>query len=395
MHGTAFASLSAHRVIPRLMILPLHLLLVADEPVGPVLDALRRAGYDPRPDYAATPKALGAALERRRWDVVLVCPDAGGVSAWDALARLQRHPAPPPMFVLTDEIDDADVVALLEEGARDVIRTSQLSRLGVAVARAVRSHRERTPSSPHDEASDSAFYALAEHMPVGLYRSTEDGRILYANPALARMLGRDTVDELLGEAIVGSVKYPRDDFSRQIAETGEVRDFEMRWKRADGHEIVTRESARAVRDEDGALLYYEGTMEDVTDERRVLEGERHRVGQLEALVRFNIAVDAAHKSDDLYGAVIRVVKDTMHADVAVLVARSDDDFDVHAWSQSLSREEVQACREQEVWRAHPVHTQPLLVPDVQAAEGPELIAPVRVFMQRNGLRALGDRKSVV
>jgi len=177
------------------MIFPLHFLFVADDPAAPVLAALRRAGYDPRPHHVTTPTAAGLALEQRAWDAVLVGPGVPTALVWDILGWMQRYDDSPPLFVVVDDALDADVVALIEGGARDVISASNLNRLGVAMARAMRDFRALPPaSSERPDPSDSAFYALAEHMPVGLYRSTEDGRILYANPALAQMLGQTPDD---------------------------------------------------------------------------------------------------------------------------------------------------------------------------------------------------------
>ena len=373
------------------MIFPLHLLLVADEPAAPVLAALRRAGYDPRPHHVTTATAAGLALEQRAWDAVLVGPGVPTASVWDVLGWLERYDDSPPLFVVVEDALDADVVALLEGGARDVVGMTHINRLGVSMARAMRNIRA-LPAAPPErpDASDSAFYALAEHMPVGLYRSTEDGRILYANPALAQILGYESVEDLLGEAIVERARYPREEFQRRIEADGEVRGFEMQWERADGQKVVTCENARAVRDAHGALLYYEGTMEDVTEERRALETERHRVEQLEALVRFSTAVDEARSSEALYGAVVRVIEETMRGDAAVLLGQSDGEFDIRAWSKNIPYEEVQVCRTQQVWATYPLEATPLLVRDERAVTGPNLVAPLRAFMRRAGLRALGS-----
>src|SRR5690554_1561915 len=100
---------------------PLYTLLVADAPVEPVLEALRRAGYDPRPGYVSTPETLGVALERQPWDVVIVCHDAAELSVWEALGWLEGRSLRPPLLVVGDRLDEADVVALIGEGVRDVI----------------------------------------------------------------------------------------------------------------------------------------------------------------------------------------------------------------------------------------------------------------------------------
>src|SRR5690606_14431723 len=182
-----------------LMIAPLHALLVAEAPAEPILESLRRSGYDPRPHYVLTPEALGAALIQRPWDVVIVHHGAVALSAWEVLGWLRRRPAHPPCLVVADDLDEGEGVELIEGGADDVIRTAHLARIGSGTAKALRRYREAM--APRDDEAgvptDPGFQALAEHMPVGLYRSTEDGRILYANPALARILGRDSVDELL------------------------------------------------------------------------------------------------------------------------------------------------------------------------------------------------------
>ncbi len=372
------------------MTFPLHTLLVADEPVEPLLDALRRAGYDPRPDCLATPKAFGAALERQTWDVVILCHDVADLSVWEALSWLQRTSPSPPTLIIAGGLDEADVVTLIEEGVRDIIHPSHIDRLGIAVAKALRSQRERRPSLPEaDTSADSAFRALAEHMPIGLYRTTEDGRILYANPALAQMLGRDSVEDLLGEEVFSSINYPREEFVRKLQEDGEVRDHEVRWEHPNGEIIFSRENTRAVRDSAGTLLYFEGTMEDVTEERRALHVEQHRARQLQAIVRFSAAVDAAQTSDDLDRAILCAVEEAMQADAAVFLRHSTDGFDVQTWSESIA-EEVRVGREQEVWKAYPIRTKPLLVRDERTMESPSLVDPVRHLMRQAGLRSLGS-----
>ncbi|MEP0548494.1 MAG: PAS domain S-box protein [Rhodothermales bacterium] len=370
------------------MTFPLHALLVSSTPADPVLDALRRAGYDPHPEFVSTPKALAASLDRRAWDAVVVCHDEVGISAWEVLAGVQHRASCPPVVVVGDALGEAEAVALIGEGVRDVIRTADLGRLGVVVAKALRSHREQLAPRAEPEA-ESAFHALAAHMPIGLYRSTADGRILYANHALAQILGCDAVEDLLGEQVITTIKYPREAFVREIEVAGEVRDFVMHWERTDGEFVVTRENTRSVRDASGTLLYYEGTMEDITEERRAFHVEQRRARQLEAIVRFSAAVDAAQGSNALDAAILRVVEEALQADAVVFLRHSAEGFDVQTWSERIA-EEVQACREQEVWKAYPVRTKPLLIRDERRLESPLLVGPMRDAMRQAGMRALGS-----
>ena len=370
------------------MIFPLHALLVSDTPAEPVLDALRGAGYDPETAHVSTSQALAAALDGRSWNVVLFCHDATSLSVWDVLGRVQQLASCPQLLVFGDTFDEAEAVALIREGVRDVIRTNDQHRLGVAVAKAVRSQREARAAQALPGASvEVAFQALAEHTPVGFYRSTEDGRFLYANRALARMLGHATAEDLLGESVRSIGQYPREDFLRAIVSAGEVRAFERSWTRADGALIVTRENARAVRGDDGALLYYEGTIEDLTHERRALYVEQRRARQYEAIARFNGAVDAADGEEAFEAALLRVVEEAFEADAAVLLQRSDEGVEAQAWSMCIA-DGIETSREREIRQMYPVGTEPILVHDEEVLDGESLIEPMRDAMRRVGMRAL-------
>src|SRR5262249_19662354 len=94
-----------------------------------------------------------------------------------------------------------------------------------------------------------------------------------ANPALARMLGYGSPAELV--ASVTDIARQlcvrperRDEFRRRLEKEGHVRDFENQIYRKDGAIIWTRVNARVVRDARGAVLYYEGTRQDVTERRK-------------------------------------------------------------------------------------------------------------------------------
>ena len=120
-------------------------------------------------------------------------------------------------------------------------------------------------------ASEERFRGLYENSSVGIYRTTPDGRILLANPALVKLLGYDTAAELverqLNEASF-EPRYSRQQFLAEIERTGEIRGLEAAWKRRDGTMIFVRESARAVRDDAGRTLYYDGVVEDVTQRKQ-------------------------------------------------------------------------------------------------------------------------------
>jgi len=123
---------------------------------------------------------------------------------------------------------------------------------------------------------EAQYRALFERVPVGLYRSTPDGTIVDANPAMAHMLGYPDPESLLGVDAI-SLYLDAEDRSRwrTLLEQADVlRDFDIQVRRNDGSIIWVRNTARAVKDERGRTIYYEGSLEDVTA-RRQAEAEIH------------------------------------------------------------------------------------------------------------------------
>jgi PAS domain S-box-containing protein len=121
--------------------------------------------------------------------------------------------------------------------------------------------------------SEVRFRSLFENNVIGMYRTIPDGRVLMANPALVRMLGYSSFEELSTRDLEEGYEpgYTRAEFKRAIERMGEIRGEESAWTRRDGTSLHVRESARVVRDERGKPLYYEGTVEDITERVRAQE----------------------------------------------------------------------------------------------------------------------------
>lgn len=125
----------------------------------------------------------------------------------------------------------------------------------------------------HRNEAESRFRGIFENAVEGIYQTTPAGQFMTANPALARMLGYDSLASL-SESIedVGKQVYVdpnrRDEFVEIITEHGLVFAFESEIRRADGETMWVSENASARRDLEGNLLYYEGTVEDITERRK-------------------------------------------------------------------------------------------------------------------------------
>lgn len=135
---------------------------------------------------------------------------------------------------------------------------------------------------------------LFKRLPVALYRSAPDGELLAANPALAKLLGYDSFAELAED--IESVESFYVDASRRelwlnnISEAGEVHDFDTELRRRDGSTVWVQDTARAVHDDDGRLLYCEGALIDMTDKVKAKKARDEFVATVSHELRNPISV---------------------------------------------------------------------------------------------------------
>src|SRR5580704_9594489 len=127
--------------------------------------------------------------------------------------------------------------------------------------------------------AEQKYRSIFEHCLEGIFQTTPDGQYLSANPALARMYGYESVDELIADLTDITRRLyvqagRRAEFIQLVREQGKVIDFESQIYRRDGSVILISENARVVRDEvSGEVLYYEGMVQDIS-RRKAAEEER-------------------------------------------------------------------------------------------------------------------------
>jgi two-component system, sensor histidine kinase and response regulator len=137
--------------------------------------------------------------------------------------------------------------------------------------------------------SEEMYRSIFENAIEGIFQTTPAGQYLNVNPALAKMYGYDSTQDLVaGLTAIDNQLYVdpnrRTEFVRLMQESGSVRGFESEIYRKDGTTMWISENARAVRDSSGTISYFEGMVEDIT-ERKWLETELHSSEQnLSALI---------------------------------------------------------------------------------------------------------------
>jgi len=117
--------------------------------------------------------------------------------------------------------------------------------------------------------AEENYRIIFENAVMGIYKSTPEGKHLFVNPALARIYGYDSPEELLDSIKDISTQLyvdpnRRKEFLKQLEEKGEVTNFESQIYRKDENIIWISENARAIKDKSGEIQYIVGTVEDIT-----------------------------------------------------------------------------------------------------------------------------------
>ena len=146
---------------------------------------------------------------------------------------------------------------------------------------------ERKRAEEELQKSEERFRSLYENSTIGLYRTTPEGKIILANPTLVKMLGYSSFEELAARNLEEEgfePTYERKQFIEQIEIKGEVHGLESAWTCNDGSTVYIRESARAIRGPNGKTLYFDGSVEDISERKLAEDAFKRERNLLNALM---------------------------------------------------------------------------------------------------------------
>ncbi|MGA8023069.1 MAG: PAS domain S-box protein, partial [Candidatus Acidiferrales bacterium] len=171
---------------------------------------------------------------------------------------------------------------------------------------------ERREAQRAQQQAEEKLSQLFENAVEGIFRASVEGQLLSVNPALARMCGYSSPEEMILSVQDMSQDLYADpqarvEFKRRMTEHGSVESFEYQLRRKDGARIWVSENARVVRVSNGEVVAYEGTMEDITERKR---------SELERQVTFEIihAVNVTDNLDDLLYLVYQALRKVLYAE---------------------------------------------------------------------------------
>jgi PAS domain S-box-containing protein len=201
---------------------------------------------------------------------------------------------------------------------------------------ALRDVRERCQAQEARRRAEERFRSIFDNTIEGIFQTTPDGRYIAANPALARIYGYDSADELMARLtdIAGQLYVDpqrRAEFRRLLERTGVVQGFESQIHRKDASITWISENARAVRDAQGALLYYEGTVIDIATRKAAEAAQRVEAEVASALARVGEEMIASIDSPQILDRLCQLTAEVLACDWSqALLWEPEDDVYVAA-----------------------------------------------------------------
>lgn len=188
-----------------------------------------------------------------------------------------------PVIVIGPPDTENVAVEVIRTGAQDYLVKDQLHAplLTQSILFATERQYERFSLAKEKE----NYYGIFDHLVEGIFRTTPDGHYLLANVALARIYGYDSPADLMASVTdIAQRLYVepgrREEFVAVMQQQDTVSGFESKIYRKDGSIIWIAENCRAVRDQHGRLLYYEGTVEDISERKHAEDQIRRTTGEL-------------------------------------------------------------------------------------------------------------------
>jgi phosphoserine phosphatase RsbU/P len=248
--------------------------------VASASDALREMGGSL--EQAEFDRA-GVALKHNSFSAILFEPVTANTASLFQVTSLTIQAPHLPIIVVGSVHDDSFAVETINAGAQGYLAREEFKPL--LMQRTIRCAIERQIERVALVAEKENYYGVFDHLIEGIFRTTPDGHYVMANVALARIYGYDSPADLVAnitDIAHGLYVEPRrrEEFVELMQGNDIITGFESRIHRKDKTVIWISENCRAVRDAEGKVIYYEGTVEDITERKYAEEQIRRTTAEL-------------------------------------------------------------------------------------------------------------------
>jgi two-component system, cell cycle sensor histidine kinase and response regulator CckA len=288
--------------------MPLRALLVehSREDIELILFQLSGAGFRTDHTLAQTKEEFVAALAENDYDVVLADYRLPKWNGLEALRELQDRGKDIPFLLVTGTLGEEAAVECIKQGASDYILKDHLSRLPIALTRALAEKSLRDENAKAREAlrlSEVRNRDLVENSAYAIFHVSADGRFLDGNPSLLRILGCSDESELKTLDLTNDLfRFPEQQAQMMAAcrERGQIHGAEAEWRRRDGGILAMRLHLRRTSTA-GYPEVFEVIAEDVT-EVRAMERQLRQAQKFDAIGQ--LAGGIAHDFNNAVGAIL-------------------------------------------------------------------------------------------
>jgi len=267
---------------------PLKILFIGnDERFAHTVANLLQAGGATEVASAPTVDAGLALLAANSFHAVLFELPADSAVGLSQVTALTTRAPRLPVVVLGMPKDESFSAEVIYSGAQDYLVKESLD--AASLRRAIRCAIARQLERLALIEEKNNYHGIFDHLVEGIFRTTPDGHYLLANVALAHIYGYHSPMEMMASIKdIGKRLYVepgrREEFIRLMREHDTLKGFESLIYRKDGLVIWISENCRAVRDAQGKLLYYEGTVVDITRRRQMEQELRNSESLYHSLV---------------------------------------------------------------------------------------------------------------
>ena len=275
---------------------------------------LERKGYEV--ETVGTSEEALRRVDEQAFNVVFLdvkLPDGRGP---DLLKPLKEHHPDVDVIVFTGYASLETAVRALNEGATAyVTKPLDVDDVLAEVRKILKRQRlakEKEAAQRRLRRSERRYRTLFDGVPVGLYRSTPDGRFLHANQALVEMLGYPDRKALMQVDVLSLYVDPQERAHQKelLEKEGILRGFEIRLRRRDGSVIWVRDTVQVAKAVRGQPVIYQGSLEDITKRKRAEEEIKEQArelarlnAQLEWLALIQSALSLATDEEEILTAV--------------------------------------------------------------------------------------------
>ncbi|HEV2455842.1 MAG TPA: SpoIIE family protein phosphatase [Verrucomicrobiae bacterium] len=236
-------------------------------------DLFERADFD----------RAGPVLKGNSFSAILFEPANPNTASLFQITALTIQAPHLPVIVVGSVKDESFAVESINAGAQGYLAREEFQ--PSLMRRTVRCAIERQIERVALVAEKENYYGIFDHLIEGIFRTTPDGHYMMANVALARIYGYDSPADLIANItdIAHSLYVEprrREEFVEMMQGNDVITAFESKIYRKDQTVIWISENCRAVRDAEGKVLYYEGTVEDITERKYAEEQIRRTTAEL-------------------------------------------------------------------------------------------------------------------